>query len=128
LAIQQSARGEVGVAQQSGQVLSEISNAMVALHREHFGRGPSAAKTLSDETLVTCVLTDVYTTVEKTLIAAGQADHVREARRLHQLALEDTYTAAVAEIVGRPVDAFLSATHIDPDVAVAIFLLRRVRD
>ena len=103
--------------------LTEISNAAVALHREHFGRGPGAAKTHVSDNLVVCVLTDVFTPVERTLINAGQAEHVRRTRGLHQEALEDEYKASVEAIMGRPVEAFLSAVHVDPDVAVEVFLL-----
>lgn len=111
------------MAQQSGQVLADISNAMVAAHREHFGRGPGAARTLSADSVVVVVLTDIYTRVERTLIDAGEADHVREARRLHQLALEDEYTAPVEAVTGREVEAFLTVTHVDPDVSFVTFLL-----
>ena len=96
---------------------------MVAMHREHFGRGPGAARTIVADGLVICVLSDIYTPVEKTLIAAGQIDHVRQARTLHLRALEDDYTNRVQAIVGRPVEAFLGATHVDPDLAVTTFLL-----
>jgi uncharacterized protein YbcI len=104
-------------------MLAEISNAMVAAHREHFGRGPGAARTLSVDSVVVCVLTDVYTRVERTLIEAGEADHVREARRLHQIALEDEYKAPVEAVTGRVVVACLTVTHVDPDVSVTTFLL-----
>jgi uncharacterized protein YbcI len=103
--------------------MSEISNAMVAMHREHFGRGPGAARTLVVDGLIVCVLTDIYTTVERTLLQAGEIDHVQQARLLHQRAVEDEYKAAVEGIVGQRVDAFLGVTHVDPDVAVATFVL-----
>lgn len=106
-----------------GQALTELSNALVALHREHFGRGPGAARSFVVDDTVVCVLSDVYTQVEKTLIRAGQVDHVRETRSLHQLALEEEYKSSVERITGRPVEAFLSVVHVDPDVAVEIFLL-----
>jgi uncharacterized protein YbcI len=106
-----------------GQPLVELSNAMVALHRKYFGRGPGAAKSFVSDELVVCVLSDVYTTVERTLIGAGHAEHVRRTRRLHQEVLEDQYKASVEEIVGRPVAAFLSVVHVDPDVAIEVFLL-----
>jgi uncharacterized protein YbcI len=111
------------VARQRGQAVSEISNMMVAMHREHFGRGPGAARTIVADGLVVCVLSDVYTPVEKTLIAAGQVDHVREARALHLRALEADYMGRVESILGRPVEAFLGATHIAPDLSVSTFLL-----
>ncbi|HZO07452.1 MAG TPA: Na-translocating system protein MpsC family protein [Solirubrobacterales bacterium] len=115
MATKQTAKG--------GQALTEISNAMVALHREHFGRGPGAAKTILDGDVVVCVLTDVYTQVEKTLIEAGQVEHVRETRALHQTAIEEQYKRRVEEITGRRVNAFLSVVHVDPDVSVETFLL-----
>ncbi len=96
---------------------------MVALHREHFGRGPGAAKSFVNDDMVTCVLSDIYTAVERTLIGAGQADHVRRTRSLHQEALEAEYKASVEAIMGRSVEAFLSVVHVDPDVAIEIFLL-----
>lgn len=106
-----------------GAVLAELSNAMVALHREHFGRGPGAAKSFASDDAVVCTLTDVYTQVEKTLIEAGQVDHVRQTRSLQQRAHGAEYKERVAAIVGRPVEAFLSVVHVEPDLAVQIFVL-----
>lgn len=103
--------------------LAEISNAMVALHRENFGRGPGAAKSFLGGEILVCTLTDIYTAAERTLIGAGQVEHVRRIRALHQEALESEYKARVERILGRPVAAFLSAVHVDPDVAVEVFLL-----
>ena len=107
-----------------GRLLTEISNAMVALHREHFGRGPGAAKSHISDDMLVCDLTDIYTQVEKTLIRAGKVDHVRRTRTLHQQALEGEYIEPVERITGRKVEAFLSVVHFDPDVAVEIFLLK----
>ncbi|HEV7398654.1 MAG TPA: Na-translocating system protein MpsC family protein [Solirubrobacterales bacterium] len=106
-----------------GHALVELSNAMVALHREHFGRGPGAAKSFVSDEMVISLLSDIYTAVERTLIKAGQAEHVRHTRALHQEALKDEYKASVERIMGRPVTAFLSVVHVDPDVAIEMFLL-----
>jgi uncharacterized protein YbcI len=106
-----------------GNSLVELSNAMVALHREYFGRGPGAAKSFMSDEMVVCLLTDIYTPVERTLIRAGQGEHVRRTRGLHQEALEHEYKSSVEEILGRPVVAFLSVVHVDPDVAIDVFLL-----
>jgi uncharacterized protein YbcI len=106
-----------------GQALAELSNAMVALHREHFGRGPGAAKSFITDEMAVCMLSDIYTAVERTLINAGEAEHVRRTRALHQEALEDEYKASAEAIMGRPVQAFLSVVHVDPDVAIEVFLL-----
>lgn len=103
--------------------LTEISNAAVALHREHFGRGPGAAKTHISDNLVVCVLTDVFTPLERTLIDAGQEERVRETRAVHHAATEAIYKSRMEAVLGRPVAAHLSTIHVDPDVAVDIFVL-----
>jgi uncharacterized protein YbcI len=106
-----------------GNVVVEMSNAMVALHREYFGRGPSAAKSFVGEEMAVCVLSDIYTPVERTLIESGQAEHVRQTRGLHQKALKGHYKTTVEEILGRPVEAFMSVVHVEPDIAIEVFLL-----
>src|ERR1700742_984320 len=103
--------------------LTEISNTAVALHREHFGRGPGAAKTHVSDNLVVCVLTDVFTPLERTLIDAGQIERVRETRAAHHAATEEIYKGRMEAVLGRPVSAHLSTIHVDPDVAVDIFVL-----
>jgi uncharacterized protein YbcI len=103
--------------------LTEISNTAVALHREHFGRGPGAAKTHISDNLVVCVLTDVFTPVERTLIEAGQEDRVRETRAAHRAATDAIYKARMEAVLGRRVEAHLSSVNVDPDVAVDVFVL-----
>jgi uncharacterized protein YbcI len=107
----------------TGSSLTEISNAAVALHREHFGRGPGAAKTHLADNLVVCVLTDVFTPLERTLIDAGQEGRVRETRAIHHGATEAAYKARMEAVLGRTVEAHTSAIHFDPDMAVDIFVL-----
>ena len=103
--------------------LTEISNTAVALHREHFGRGPGAAKTHVTDNLVVCILTDVFTPVERTLIDAGQEERVRDTRAAHRAATESIYKARMEAVLGRQVEAHLSSVHVDPDVAVDVFVL-----
>ncbi|MDX6582963.1 MAG: hypothetical protein QOI10_2147 [Solirubrobacterales bacterium] len=106
-----------------GELLAKISNAMVALHREHFGRGPGAAKCVIADEIVVCTLSDVFTHVERTLIEAGAGERVRDARQMHQRALEPAFRQTVEELTGRGVVAFLSSVHFDPDLAVEVFVL-----
>src|SRR6185369_5444792 len=63
-----------------GSARSAIANAIVRLHAEHYGRGPTRARAHVAEDFVLVVLEDVFTTAERTLVAAGRADRVREAR------------------------------------------------
>jgi uncharacterized protein YbcI len=104
-------------------LLTDISNAAVALHREHFGRGPGAAKTHIADNLVVCVLTDVFTPLERTLLDAGQELRVRETRAIHHAATEDAYKARMEAVLGLPVGAHMSTVHVDPDVAIDIFVV-----
>lgn len=112
-----------GSERETGSPLVELSNAMVALHRENFGRGPAAARAFVNEDVAVCLLTDIYTKVERTLIGAGRLEHVRATRLLHQQTLEDSYKAATEAALGRTVIVYMSAVSAEPDVAVEVFLL-----
>jgi uncharacterized protein YbcI len=102
------------VEEQSTSVLAAVSNTMVQLHKDQFGRGPTKAKTnfAGNDTLV-CVLEDVLLPAERKLVEMGQQDRVREARMSFQVATEADFVAAVEQIVYRKVRAFASA--VDPD-------------
>jgi uncharacterized protein YbcI len=101
----------------------ELSNAMVALHRDCFGRGPGAARSFVNEDMAVCVLTDIYTPVERALIEAGQADHVRRTRSLYRDVVEGKHRLRAEQVLERPVTAFLSVVNVNPDVAIQVFLL-----
>ncbi len=103
--------------------LTAISNTAVELHRESFGRGPGAAKSYVTDDLVTCVLSDVFTASERTLIGVGEADLVRTSRTVHQVAVEETYKTRMSAAVGRPVTAHLSTINVEADIAIDIFVL-----
>jgi uncharacterized protein YbcI len=106
-----------------GQLAAAISNAIVGIHSKHYGKGPTKAKTyLIDDTIV-CVMQDVFTTVEHTLIENGKGDLVREVRTTFQYALRDEFIDSVHDIVGRRPRAFMSQIDCDADMAVEFFLL-----
>jgi hypothetical protein len=56
-----------------GDVLTAISDGMVALLKEFYGRGPSRAKSYYEDDLVVCLLRGGFTRVEQTLLAGGPA-------------------------------------------------------
>jgi uncharacterized protein YbcI len=101
----------------------EISNALTRSHREHFGRGPSNVKTVIQKGFVVTFLEGVYTPLEKTLIAGGHAQIVLDGRFAFQQMMRDEYTEIVETATGRKVRAFLSQNHIDPAIAVEMFVL-----
>lgn len=109
--------------QKEASPLARLSNEMVALHREHFGRGPAAARSFIAEGMAVCMLTDVYTRVERTLIEAGRFDHVRQTRLLHHETLAESYKSTAEVVLGRRVVSFTTAVDVEPDVIIEIFLL-----
>ena len=100
-----------------------ISNLVVRLLSEYTGRGPTKARTHFNDNLITVVVQDLLTKGERSLIRDGKADLVLEMRRAYQLTMRDDFVAGIEEITGRVVIAFLSANHVDPDVAIESFML-----
>src|SRR6478735_2224961 len=106
-----------------GQLAAAISNAIVGIHSKHYGKGPTKAKTYLIDDTVVCVMQDVFTTVERTLIEAGKGDLVREVRTTFQYSLRDDFIDAVHDIVGRRPRSFMSQIDCDADMAIEFFLL-----
>ena len=110
-------------AELTGESLRRISSAIVGLYREHFGKGPTGAKTYVLDDLVICVLRDGLTTVEKTLFERGKGDVVREMRAAFQDAVADRFTSTVERLTNRKVVAFMSQAHVAPDLTIEVFCL-----
>jgi len=100
-----------------------ISTSTVQLLHEYTGRGPTKARTLIHDDVVTIVLADTLTKAERTLVAGGSADAVLEQRHTFQNLMEDDLVALVERQLERKVVAFMSQNHIDPDLAVEVFML-----
>src|SRR5215216_588788 len=98
-------------------LLAGVSNAMVALHKEQFGRGPMSARShfAGPNTLV-CVLEDALLPAERKLVRMGDHQRVSESRLAFQAATTDEFVAAVEQIVGRKVRAFASATDVKENI------------
>lgn len=106
-----------------GEALSAISNGLAHLHMRFFGRGPAQAKAIRVDDLVVCILWDGFTTVERTLLAHGESGAVEAFRRTFQTTMEPQFTEVVEEATGREVSAYMSQVHVNPDVAIELFLL-----
>jgi uncharacterized protein YbcI len=106
-----------------GQLTAAISNAIVGIHSKHYGKGPTKAKTYLIDDMVVCVMQDVFTTVERTLIEAGKGDLVREVRTTFQHSLRDEFRDVVRNILGREPRGFMSQVDCEADMAVEFFLL-----
>jgi uncharacterized protein YbcI len=112
-----------GEEQRAGQLSASISNAIVHLHREYLGRGPTKARTsIRDDTIVV-LMTDTLTKAEHSLVADGKADEVLSTRHSLQGTMRNDMVSAVERITGRTVMAFMSTNHIEPDLACEILIL-----
>jgi uncharacterized protein YbcI len=107
----------------SGAVLAEISSSMVRLYRDHFGKGPTKAKTYALDDLVICVLRDGITPAERTLFEQGRAPTVREMRSAFLDTVAADFTNVVEKWTDRQVIAFLTQANVGPDLSVQIFFL-----
>jgi uncharacterized protein YbcI len=102
-----------------------IARAVVGIHRHHVGRGPTKAQVFFRHNVVVTVLGDVLTRAEQTLIENGEHPTVLELRaQLHE-AMRPELVAAVERLSDRTVIAFMSDSHLEPDMAVEVFVLDR---
>jgi uncharacterized protein YbcI len=111
-----------------GELLAEISNAIVGVFSECYGRGPTKAKTYILDNYVFTVLEDLLTPVEETLVNNGREDLVREVRVTFQTATADRFKEAVEELVGRKVVTYQSQIAFDPPVGFEVFVLEPEED
>jgi uncharacterized protein YbcI len=100
-----------------------ISTSAVQLLHEYTGRGPTKAKTEINDEQVTILLANSLTEGERKLVANGKSDGVLGLRHDYQLTMRDDLVALVERQLERKVIAFMSQNHIDPDLAVEVFVL-----
>jgi uncharacterized protein YbcI len=106
-------------------VLVQISNEMVQLYMEQFGRGPSQTRThfAGPDTLVV-TLEGSMTPAERRLVEMGEHQRLRDTRLFFQHATEGQFTAVVETALGREVRAFVSGMDTYRDVSAEVFYLR----
>jgi uncharacterized protein YbcI len=105
-------------------VLEEVTQAMIALHERYHGRKPGTARTrMMGDDMLACLLGDVYTDIEKTMIELQRKALVHETRGVFQHAMERRFIDAVEQITGCRVSEFMSAYHVGPDLELELFLL-----
>jgi uncharacterized protein YbcI len=107
-----------------GVELAELSNEMVRLYKELFGRGPTKAMThyAGPDTLVS-TLENSLTAAEQNMVALGEHQRLRDVRTFFQHASERQFVEAVQSITGRTVRAFVSGIDTNQDVSSEIFYL-----
>jgi uncharacterized protein YbcI len=116
---------EEAVARQ-GRLALAISNAVVGELASTTGRGPTQAKTTLGDNAVFVVLQDTLTRGELTLIGAGESEAVLDLRRRWPRVMRESCSKKIEGLMGRKVLGFMSDNHIDPDIAVEVFILEPV--
>jgi uncharacterized protein YbcI len=105
--------------------LLEISNAMVRLYKEQFGRGPTRARThWVGPDAIACLLEDTLTPAERNLARMGQHQRLRDMRLFFQYATLGEFCEPVERITGRKVRSFHSSIDTKVDgLSVETFIL-----
>jgi uncharacterized protein YbcI len=106
-----------------GELAAAISSTVVQALARTTGRGPTRARTTLGENGVFVVLQDSLTRGERTLADAGEGRAVLDLRRRWQRVMEADISREIEQLTGRKVVGFMSDNHIDPDLAVEVFVL-----
>ena len=106
-----------------GELNAAVTSALVGIHTQHLGRGPTTASTFHHRNVLVTLMHDVLTLGERTLSRGENVDAVRHIRRLFQHSMEPEFCEAVERLTGRRVVAFISGNQLDPDIAAELFVL-----
>ncbi|MDO8188521.1 DUF2294 domain-containing protein [Conexibacter sp. JD483] len=104
------------------ELLSRISNEMVRMMKEYFGRGPTRAKSYMLDDLLVVVMRDGMTTAERTMLEFGRSDVVRQFRQEFENAMADKLIGAIEQLTGRTVVTYQSQVMFEPNTLVELFL------
>jgi uncharacterized protein YbcI len=90
-------------------VLAQVSNEMVRLYKEQFGRGPTKVRAnWCGDDVLSVVLEDTLTPAERNLAALGEHERLRETRMFFQYASVREFCEPVERLTGRKVRSFIS--------------------
>jgi uncharacterized protein YbcI len=105
-----------------------VANMVVGLFSEYTGRGPTRARAYLHDDIVTVVLKETLTKAERSLHDRGRSQQVLDMRLAFQQTMRDDLVHGIEKILDRKVHAFLSANHLDPDIAIETFVLEPRHD
>jgi uncharacterized protein YbcI len=106
-----------------GDVLTALSDGMVALLKEFYGRGPTRTKSYDEDDLVVCVLRGGFSRVEQTLLDGGHGSAVISQRMEFQDVMRNRFDAVIEQATGRRVIGFMSGNQQKPDMMCEVFIL-----
>jgi uncharacterized protein YbcI len=103
--------------------LAAISDGMVALLKEFYGRGPTRVKSYYQDDLVVCVLRGGFSRVEQTLLEGGRGSAVIQQRMEFQELMRERFEAVIEHATGQRVIGFMSGNQQHPDMMCEVFIL-----
>src|SRR5450755_4143556 len=112
-----------GKSESHGDVLTAISDGMVALLKEFYGSGPTRAKSYYHDDLVVCVLRGGFSRVEQTLLEGGRGQAVIQQRMEFQEVMRVRFADVIEQATGRTVIGFMSGNQQHPDLMCEVFIL-----
>lgn len=105
-------------------ILSAISNEMVRIYKDQFGRGPTKVRTLwAGPDVLVVTLEQTFTPAERSLRRLGEHRRLRDLRLLFQYAEIEVFCAPVEQLSGRKVRSFISGIDTEADLACEMFVL-----
>lgn len=112
----------------TGDQLAAISNELIRLKAEYYGKGAVEAKCYQNDDFIFCTLKGGMTRVEETLYRTGDQELIRQVRLRFQDQLANEFQRAVEKITERQVINYQSAVVFDPMYTFEIFLLAPPND
>ncbi len=109
-------------------LLARISNEMVRAQKQFFGKGPTEAKSYMLDDMLIIVMRGGLTTAEKTMLAFGQPDQVRQFRQLFENEMTERLTEMIERLTGRKVLTYQSQIMFDPHLVVEMFVFDSAAD
>ena len=111
-------------AEPDGEQLAAISNAIVKIYSDSYGRGPTKAKTYAFDDYVLCVLEDILTTVERDARGQGRGgSRARACGCASRRRRRSSSRTPSRRVIGRPVVAYNSQVTFHPAVGFEMFVL-----
>jgi uncharacterized protein YbcI len=106
-----------------GELNAAITRAVVRIHSQYVGRGPTKAQTFYRGPVVVTVMENAMTKAERSLVADGELEVVLGMRQKFQRTMRADLVGEIERLTGRKVVAFMSDNHVEPDLAAELFFL-----
>ncbi len=114
---------ESGEQLSGGELNAALTREVVRIHTASLGRGPNKSFSFHNGNVVVTILQDVLTKAEQNLAANDHGEAVLSMRDLFQRTMAGELTESVERLTGRKVVACMGTNHLDPDMAVEVFIL-----